>query len=173
MSEQMKDDLEVLALVIAHERDMYASIGQKDWTQKFKDKADALQRILDVVLSKPEETPLTKTNESEKEAVIEWISEEATHRALKYSIFKNPEQVAMTLKSVKFEVANAIRSALAAFPSEFTQAVDRNGEPFVWRSKTPCYSAYVTEKRYRLFKPEVQKWYEPICAGCLASLRNH
>ena len=40
-----------------------------------------------------------------------------------------------------------------------------------WRSKTPVYTRYISDRRYRLLRPAYQRWYEPVCQElcCVAS----
>lgn len=39
-------------------------------------------------------------------------------------------------------------------------------EPLVWESTTPAYIRWITDSRYRKFRPAYQKWYRPICPKC-------
>jgi hypothetical protein len=36
-------------------------------------------------------------------------------------------------------------------------------EMLAWRSTTPVYTRFISDRRYRALRPYAQRWYEPIC----------
>ncbi|WP_063584279.1 hypothetical protein [Achromobacter ruhlandii] len=71
---------------------------------------------------------------------------------------------------------NEFRDAAAVVRALKTQA-DKDGgqqragdaEPIAWECTTPVFFKYVTDSKYRKFRPGVRKWYRPYrCASCAA-----
>lgn len=42
----------------------------------------------------------------------------------------------------------------------------------IWVSTTLCYTKYVTNERYKKFRPETQRWYEPYQSQEVKSLSS-